>query len=72
MQAMNASGSAFSVNAPERLSDAFIVYFGPSSGPEVLLFKRFQDKNGASSTTMSLNPEQLQHQVIKCHSFIIS
>ena len=32
------------VNAPERLSDAFIVYFGPSSGPGVLLFKRFHDK----------------------------
>ena len=57
-------GPGQTVNAPERLSDAFIVYFGPSSGPEVLLFKRFQDKNGASSTTMSLNPEQLQHQDI--------
>ena len=57
-------GARQTVNAPERLSDACIVYFGPSSGPEVILFKRFQDKNGASSTTMSLNPEQLQRQDI--------
>ena len=44
LQVLLSHGPGQTENAPERLSGAFIVYFGPSSGPEVLLFKRFHDK----------------------------